>query len=386
MKRPAFQFYPGDWRKDANLRRCSPAARGVWMDILCVMHDSDEYGVLRWPLKDVAQAAGASMAHVRELVDKGVLRGSDSRVTQPYIYRPKSGRRLGDPVTLVAEQDGPVWYSGRMVKDEYVRNSRGGDTRFTEGGADAGEHPQAATKKRAADSGSERARLRARVLEKTGGKCYHCSCDLHSAWEIDHLVPRAKGGRHAFANLVPSCISCNQDKSDTMPDDWAALQSSPTARIGESNGAPQGDGSSSSSSSSSSEGESESTDSPPSGKAKRTRKSSGEQSLADWMADLKARGEQPIPDGDPVFEYAQRIRLPDEFLALAWFAFRRRYSKPGAKRYTDWRAVFRQAVERDWLGLWRVAPSGDYVLTTEGHQAQRLREDLRANPAEAAHV
>jgi hypothetical protein len=29
MKRPAFQFYPSDWRNNANLRRCSPAARGV---------------------------------------------------------------------------------------------------------------------------------------------------------------------------------------------------------------------------------------------------------------------------------------------------------------------------------------------------------------------
>ena len=51
MKRPSFQFYVADWRLDQKLRRCSPAARGVWIDILCLLHDSDEqYGVLRWPL------------------------------------------------------------------------------------------------------------------------------------------------------------------------------------------------------------------------------------------------------------------------------------------------------------------------------------------------
>ena len=137
MSKPSFQFYPGDWRKDANLRRCSPAARGVWMDILCVMHDSEEYGVLRWPLKDVAQAAGAAMAHVRELVDKGVLRGHDKHVTQTYVHAPRSGRKLGDPVLLVGEQQGPMWYSARMVKDNHVRTVRGEGSRFGDGNGDA---------------------------------------------------------------------------------------------------------------------------------------------------------------------------------------------------------------------------------------------------------
>lgn len=45
MTRPSFQFYPGDWRKNANLNRCSHAARGVWVDVLCVLHDSDEWAI-----------------------------------------------------------------------------------------------------------------------------------------------------------------------------------------------------------------------------------------------------------------------------------------------------------------------------------------------------
>lgn len=130
MKRPAFQFYPGDWQRNANLRRCSPAARGVWVDIMCLMHDSDEYGVLRWPVKEIAQACGASMSHVKELVDKSVLKGSDKRLSEAYIYTPRSGRRDGDPVTLIDTQDGPIWYSSRMVKDEYVRTIRGESSRF----------------------------------------------------------------------------------------------------------------------------------------------------------------------------------------------------------------------------------------------------------------
>lgn len=143
MKRPAFQFYPADWRKDANLRRCSPAARGVWMDVLCVLHDSDEYGIVRWPLKELASAAGASPAHLRELADKRVIKGGDKGRIESLIYTPRHGRRDGDPVTLIPEQEGPLWYSARFVRDEYVRTVRGESSRFGEG---KGESPMAAPK------------------------------------------------------------------------------------------------------------------------------------------------------------------------------------------------------------------------------------------------
>jgi len=129
VKRPAFQFYTGDWQKNAKLRRCSPAARGVWIDVLCLMHDSDEYGVLRWPLKDIANAAGASMSLVRELVSKGVLKGAD-KDAEPYVYRAKHAGKLGEPVVLALPDGGPIWYSSRFVRDEWVRQKRGESTRF----------------------------------------------------------------------------------------------------------------------------------------------------------------------------------------------------------------------------------------------------------------
>jgi len=45
-KIPSFQFYPRDWLTDANLRRCTPLARSVWMDLLCIMWECDIRGVL----------------------------------------------------------------------------------------------------------------------------------------------------------------------------------------------------------------------------------------------------------------------------------------------------------------------------------------------------
>jgi len=131
MKRPSFQFYPADWMANAKLRRCTEAARGAWVDVMCVLHDFDEYGVCRWPLEDLARAAGVSPGSIQELVDKDVLKGADANA-RAFIHTPRTGNVEGAPVTLVKTEDGgPCWYSPRMVHDEWVRTRRGGRTRFT---------------------------------------------------------------------------------------------------------------------------------------------------------------------------------------------------------------------------------------------------------------
>lgn len=133
MKRPSFQFYPADWNTNSNLLRCSWAAQGAWVRVLCLLHDSDEYGLLRWTLKEMAQAIGAPVKLLTELAQKGVLKGADKGTIEPYIYAPRSGRKTGDPVTLVPTQAGPLWYSSRMVRDEHVRQARGNGVGFGEG-------------------------------------------------------------------------------------------------------------------------------------------------------------------------------------------------------------------------------------------------------------
>lgn len=126
MKRPSFQFYPADWQANSNLRRCSFEEKGIWLEVICLLHDQERYGVSDWTLKDLAQAVGATPAKLKSLVDKGVLKGADTGKPVPaLVYIPRSGRKAGPPVTLIAEQDGPLWYSSRMVEDEYKRVLRG---------------------------------------------------------------------------------------------------------------------------------------------------------------------------------------------------------------------------------------------------------------------
>lgn len=129
MKRPSFQFYPADWRNNAKLRRCSEAARGAWIDVLCLMHDSDEYGVLRWPLSDISRATGVSLKLLKELVDREVLKGGD-KGCEAFIHTPYHARKPGEPVVLLNKTDGCCWYSSRFLKDEWKRSVSGGDTRF----------------------------------------------------------------------------------------------------------------------------------------------------------------------------------------------------------------------------------------------------------------
>jgi hypothetical protein len=130
MQRPSFQFYPADWLGNSNLRRCTHAEKGTWLEIMCLMHDAPEYGVLRWPLSEMAQAIGGAVDTLRGLIAKGVMKGSDDAECDSYEFVPRHAGKDGEPVTLVAASPGPIWYSTRMVRDEYKRQVRGASSRF----------------------------------------------------------------------------------------------------------------------------------------------------------------------------------------------------------------------------------------------------------------
>ena len=100
-------------------------------------------------------------------------------------------------------------------------------------------------------------------------------------------------------------------------------------------------------------------------------------SLKAWLEDIKAKGEKAIPEDDAVFAYADEVGIPVEFLSLAWREFRHRYTQPDAKRYRDWRAVFRKAVRGNWLKLWWL-DGQQYAMTTVGMQAQRAHGEKAA--------
>lgn len=40
MSDPWLKFYPTDWRSDPALKMCSLAARGLWIEMIALMHEA----------------------------------------------------------------------------------------------------------------------------------------------------------------------------------------------------------------------------------------------------------------------------------------------------------------------------------------------------------
>ena len=53
--------------------------------------------------------------------------------------------------------------------------------------------------------------IRNYLLEKHGRKCFYCDKEV-SKFEVEHMIPKARGGSNRIDNLTLSCHSCNQKK------------------------------------------------------------------------------------------------------------------------------------------------------------------------------
>ena len=88
---PWMKFYPQDWRADEKLRLCSLAARGLWIEMLSIMHRSERYGQLliagATPTDaQLAVQAGASPEEVSALLVELENAGVFSRAAKGVIY------------------------------------------------------------------------------------------------------------------------------------------------------------------------------------------------------------------------------------------------------------------------------------------------------------
>jgi hypothetical protein len=106
MKLPAIQFYPGDWHKDQGVQALDLAHRGAWFELLLMMHDSDERGVL--------------LVNSQPMPDAVIARrlGLDNQTANQILTT-----LLDYGVASRRESDGAL-YCRRMVKDENLRRIR----------------------------------------------------------------------------------------------------------------------------------------------------------------------------------------------------------------------------------------------------------------------
>ena len=54
-----------------------------------------------------------------------------------------------------------------------------------------------------------------RAILKQDSKCVYCR--VRFSTEVDHILPRARGGSNSWFNLVGSCAKCNRAKRDRTP-------------------------------------------------------------------------------------------------------------------------------------------------------------------------
>lgn len=103
-KLPAFQFYPSDWRSDIKVQSLSFHDKGIWWEMLMVMHESEERGKLVMngkPMPDemVAKLISCDLKTYRKCLSSLLLLG-------------------------VCYLENGVIFNKRMVKDEEIRKVR----------------------------------------------------------------------------------------------------------------------------------------------------------------------------------------------------------------------------------------------------------------------
>jgi hypothetical protein len=60
---------------------------------------------------------------------------------------------------------------------------------------------------------------RRELYHRDGGLCLYCGTRLaYREMQVEHVLPRSKGGEHEWTNVVSACESCNRHKDDRSPE------------------------------------------------------------------------------------------------------------------------------------------------------------------------
>lgn len=85
------KFFWSDWRSDPGLRACSYAARGLWMDMLCIAAEAEPKGYVSingraCDAKAIARVTGGQIEEVESLLTELEEHGVFSKTAEGLIY------------------------------------------------------------------------------------------------------------------------------------------------------------------------------------------------------------------------------------------------------------------------------------------------------------
>jgi len=160
-KLPAIQFYPADWRKDPGIQSLSYHDRGVWFEILCLMHESQRRGVLLLNAKPMPDEALARILGLDKqiltttlttLLTSGVAsreEGTDALMNRRMVrdeylrkVRSEAGKRGGNPLLLNQIPTTPVKQIPTPSSSSSSSSSSSDHTRPAPSAPDAKEEPE----------------------------------------------------------------------------------------------------------------------------------------------------------------------------------------------------------------------------------------------------
>lgn len=121
MADPWLKFYTSDWRSDPRLGMCSLAARGLWVEMICLMHEAESYGQLTIAGASPTDAqlavlVGASPEQVSELIGELETAGVFSRTRAGVIFSRK--------LTRMAKQSAIARKNGKNGGNPSLRKKR----------------------------------------------------------------------------------------------------------------------------------------------------------------------------------------------------------------------------------------------------------------------
>jgi hypothetical protein len=61
---------------------------------------------------------------------------------------------------------------------------------------------------------------RENIFKRDGYQCVYCTSTDSKLFTIDHVIPRSKGGKNKWDNLVTACKKCNGEKADLSLTEW----------------------------------------------------------------------------------------------------------------------------------------------------------------------
>src|SRR5208337_2845148 len=61
---------------------------------------------------------------------------------------------------------------------------------------------------------------RKNIFMRDGHRCMYCGKECSGGGlELDHIIPKSRGGKNEWMNLVSSCRKCNSNKGDRTPEE-----------------------------------------------------------------------------------------------------------------------------------------------------------------------